>query len=218
MGIEALRRLWFALIYRVVDPPLRLVTRRARRSLLADLAGDVLEVGSGPGANFEHYPREARVTAIDINERLVALARREAARVEAKVTARHADAEALPFDDASFDAYVAALVLCSVRDPNQALVEARRILRPGGELRLFEHVRSDVPWITWLQSLATRPWRVVADGCHLDRDTEAAVRSRSFEVMDVRRSGRWSPVPVIVLRARKPGTQHEGQAGFTAET
>ncbi|MCB1269771.1 MAG: class I SAM-dependent methyltransferase, partial [Microthrixaceae bacterium] len=112
-----LRQRWFAWIYRYVDRVQKPFTARTRRHLLGDLEGDVLDVGCGPGTNFEHYTASARVTAVDYNPGMVAMARASLASGRARlatIEVRQADATALPFEDASFDAYVSTLVLCSV--------------------------------------------------------------------------------------------------------
>ncbi|MDP6606143.1 MAG: methyltransferase domain-containing protein [Dehalococcoidia bacterium] len=109
----------------------------------------------------------------------------------------------LPFEHDSFDAAVSALVLCSVPDPARALAELRRVVRPGGELRLFEHVRSDRGWVSVIQRIATPLWRIPADGCRLDRDTERAVTEAGFETISSER--RSLGLPHILLSARPPG-------------
>jgi ubiquinone/menaquinone biosynthesis C-methylase UbiE len=139
-----------------------------RRDLLGDVEGDILDVGCGPGTNFEHYRPSAHVTAVDYNEHMLTLARRTLAALpepHARIELRVADASSLPFEDASFDVYVTTLVLCSVDDLDAAVEEAWRVLRPGGHLRLFEHVRSLSPWKARLQSWLNPPWAYFVDGC-----------------------------------------------------
>jgi len=206
---SVLRQRWFAWIYRYIDRLQRPFTARTRKALLGDLTGDVLDVGCGPGTNFEHYGAGACVTAIDYNPGMVALARRaiEAPRaaLEAQVTVYVADAMALPFEDESFDAYVSTLVLCSVPDLDRAVDEAWRVLRPGGELRIFEHVRSSRPWKARLQTWLSPAWGVVADGCRLDRDTLGAFERRGFDITEVQRPRvPVEPLPLVIFRGRKP--------------
>jgi ubiquinone/menaquinone biosynthesis C-methylase UbiE len=114
-----------------------------RRALLADLAGVVCEVGAGHGLNFGHYPATVtRVIAIEPEPTL--RARAEQATVGARIPIQVLDgvAGALPLNDGECDALVMSLVMCSVPDQQAALAEVRRVLRPGGELRFYEHVRS----------------------------------------------------------------------------
>lgn len=201
-----LRQRWFAWIYRHVDRWQRRATADTRRDLLGDLEGDVLDVGCGPGTNFPHYAPAARVTAVDYNQHMLEHARRALAEPHrATIEVRQADAMALPFADASFDAYVSTLVLCSVPDLDRAVEEAWRVLRPGGALRLFEHVRSASPWKAHLQGWLSPAWGIVADGCHLDRETHRAFIARGFEVVEERHPDLTAePLPLVVLKARKP--------------
>ena len=130
-----------------------------RRELLAGLAGRVLEVGAGNGLNFAHYPPAVtEVLAVEPEPYLRGLA--EVAARQAPVSVRVVDgsADALPAADASMDAAVASLVLCSVPDQARALAELHRVLRPGGELRFFEHIRADTVGLARVQRLADLIW------------------------------------------------------------
>ncbi|MDQ3866011.1 MAG: class I SAM-dependent methyltransferase [Actinomycetota bacterium] len=158
-----------------------------RRALVADLEGDVLEIGAGTGRNIPHYRRAARVVAVEPDASMArALARRlPLASVPVEVVA--ASAEVLPFARESFDAAVLTFVLCSVSDPAQALAEVRRVLRPGAPLVLLEHVRGEGRLACW-QDRLTPLHRRLAGGCHLNRDTRAAVAARGFDVAAVERT------------------------------
>ncbi|MEU0465446.1 class I SAM-dependent methyltransferase, partial [Amycolatopsis sp. NPDC006131] len=159
-----------------------------RDRALAELSGRVIEVGAGNGLNFAHYPDTVtEIVAVEPEDRLRALAEQAAAHapVPVRVVAGHADA--LPAEDGAFDAAVASLVLCSVPDVAGALAEIRRVLRPGGELRFFEHVRSDKRLLGLLQNAITPLWSRAGGGCHLNRDTAAAIRAAGFEIAQVDR-------------------------------
>jgi ubiquinone/menaquinone biosynthesis C-methylase UbiE len=93
-----------------------------------------------------------------------------------------ARAEALPFRDAAFDTVVASLAFCSVADPGRGLAEVRRVLRPGGTLRMVEHVRARRRWAAWLQDRLQPAWTRLAGGCRPNRDTEGAVEAAGFAV------------------------------------
>ena len=147
-----------------------------RTDLSRGLTGDVLEVGAGTGRQLAHHPPDARVTATDPDADALALAARRSPATRTVVAA----AEALPFDDGSFDWVVCALVLCTVRDPGAALAEMRRVLRPEGRLRALEHVRSPNGALARAEQLATPLWGAVAGGCHLDRATGEAVAAAGF--------------------------------------
>jgi SAM-dependent methyltransferase len=132
-------------------------------------------------SDFAHYPDTvAEVVAVEPEDRLRALAEKAAAHAPVPVPVGHADA--VPAEDGAIDAAVASLVLCSVPDVAGTLAEIRRVLRPGGELRFFEHVRSDKPWFALLQDAITPLWSRAGGGCHLNRDTAAAIRAAGFEI------------------------------------
>jgi len=156
-----------------------------RRRLLDGLAGTVVEVGAGHGANFAHYPATVHeVIAVEPEPSLRTAA--EAAAREAPVSTRvlAGVADALPLDDASVDAAVVSLVLCSVPDQDRALAELRRVLRPGGELRFYEHVIPHCQPRRTLFAVADRSglWPLLAGGCHPARDTGAAIARAGFEI------------------------------------
>lgn len=158
-------------------------TAEHRDRNLADLHGRVIELGAGNGLNFEHYPKTVdEVLAIEPDDTLRALAEQAAqhASVPVRVIAAHADD--LPFDDASFDAAIASLVLCSVPDPGGALAELRRVLKPDGQLRFLEHVRSTGPLRGLFQDAVTPLWSTIGGGCHLNRDTAAQIRAAGFTI------------------------------------
>ncbi len=147
-----------------------------RRSLVASARGTVLDLGSGTGRNLFLLPD--CITAVGLDPSLDALrrARRRAPAVPLVV----GRAEALPFRAATFDTVLSGLVFCSVGDPRRGLEEVKRVLRPHGELRLLEHVRSRIPWRARLQDFIQPVWTWAAGGCHPNRDTEKAVETAGF--------------------------------------
>ena len=165
-----------------------------RTELVAGLRGRVLEVGAGTGLNFQLYPEGVDVVALEPEPNMIRRARERLRERPSRVHLVRGPAEALPFPDASFDAAVVSLVLCSVARPDLAISELRRILRPGGELRVFEHVRSEDPrharWQDWLTPI----WRPLSAGCHPNRDTPASLRAAGFDV-DARRVPIGPPTP-----------------------
>jgi ubiquinone/menaquinone biosynthesis C-methylase UbiE len=171
--------------------------RRHRDELLAGLSGRVLEVGAGAGSNFAHYPATVdQVVAVEPEPYLRERARAAAARAHVRIDVVDGIADRLPAGDASFDFAVACLVLCTVPDQARALAELRRVLRPGGELRYYEHVRSDRPLVALSQRAVDRTfWPRAFGGCHTARDTTAAIEAAGFELEAQRRM--WvNPVPV----------------------
>lgn len=155
-----------------------------RDRLLAGLSGRVVEVGAGNGLNFSHYPTSVEeVVAVEPEEYLRARASEAAQAAPVAVRVVDGLADSIPADDASFDAGVVSLVLCTVPDQERALAELFRVIRPGGELRFYEHVVSTGRVGAGFQRAADRTlWPHVSGGCHLARDTGAAMERAGFRV------------------------------------
>lgn len=155
-----------------------------RRVLLANIEGRVIEVGAGHGLNFACYPSSVtQVIAIEPEPHLRELAQHAAHRAAVPIEVKAGTAEALPADNDEFDAVVASLVLCSVRDQDVALREIGRVLRPGGELRFYEHVVSHRPGMARAQRIADATiYPLLAGGCHCARDTAAAIEHAGFQI------------------------------------
>ena len=186
-------------------------TAEHRDRALAGLTGRVIEIGAGNGMNFRHYPPTiTEVVAVEPDDTLRELAEQAAttAPVPVHVVAGHADA--LTFADASFDAAVASLVLCSVPDPGHSLAELRRVLKADGQLRFFEHVRSTNPVIGILQDIITPLWSAAGGGCHLNRNTLTEITAAGFEIDQLDRFAyrplKFTPSHAHILgRAHRPG-------------
>jgi ubiquinone/menaquinone biosynthesis C-methylase UbiE len=173
-----------------------------RARLLAGLSGRVIDVGAGNGLNFPHYP--ATVTdllAVEPEGYLRAKAEQVAADARVPVKVVDGIAEQLPAEDASFDAAVASLVLCSVPDQAEALAEMRRVVRPGGELRFYEHVLSEARGLARLQNAVAWFWPFVGGGCHPNRDTVGAIARAGFEI---KRCERFAFRPSMVMTPVAP--------------
>jgi ubiquinone/menaquinone biosynthesis C-methylase UbiE len=171
----------------------------ARRGALVSRArGRILELGAGTGLNLPHYGEE--IGELVLTEPFEPMARRLRSRVvelglEAEVV--EAPAERLPLDDDSFDTVVCTLMLCTVDDQAAALAEAERVLRPGGTLLAFEHVRSESPRLARAQDILHGPWYTVGHGCHCNRDTLAALERSGLEIDSLERFELPSAPPIV---------------------
>jgi ubiquinone/menaquinone biosynthesis C-methylase UbiE len=157
--------------------------RDLRRDALATASGRTLEIGAGTGLNHDLYP--AAVTALTLTEPFAPMAaqlRAKAATLTRPVEVVEAGAEELPFPDSSFDTVALTLVLCTVPDPDRALAEIARVLKPGGRLLFLEHVRSDDPSLARWQDRLHGPWFAFGHGCHCNRDTLATIERSPLEV------------------------------------
>jgi len=167
-----------------------------KRTLLAPLAGTVLEIGPGGGNNLPFLRPGVRWIGVEPNPFFHERLRARGARLGIDVDVRAATAEALPAAERSVDAVVASLVLCSVRDPEATLREVRRVLRPGGRFVFVEHVAAPPGTGLRVVQRALGPvWGAFADGCHPDRDTGHLIEAAGFADVDLRRFK--LPVPIM---------------------
>lgn len=183
--------------------------RELRRELLRGLSGRVMEVGAGNGLNFPHYPPTVgEVVAVEPEPYLRGRATQAAAAAPVPIRVVAGAAAELPAADGEFDAVVFSGLLCSVSDVPAALAEFGRVLRPGGQVRFYEHVRSQDPLFARYQQAAGLVWPHLMGGCHPQRQTLAAI-GRHFTVETSRgfrfpESAVFSPVaPRILGVARK---------------
>jgi ubiquinone/menaquinone biosynthesis C-methylase UbiE len=203
------RRMWLRIVALVYDPFLWLGEhrgmRRRRGALLEDAVGRVVEIGAGTGLNVQHYPDA--VADLLLVEPDHAMRRRLALRLRRRArVARIVDspAERLPLPDASVDTVVSTLVLCTVEEPECALAEIARVLRPDGQLLFIEHVRASSRFLAACQDHLFEPWRRFAGGCRCNRPTVELMRACGFEVTADHVEWRGMPAivrPLVVGRA-----------------
>jgi ubiquinone/menaquinone biosynthesis C-methylase UbiE len=170
-----------------------------RRRVLEGLSGVVVELGAGDGANFPLYPETVtEVIAIEPEPRFRAQANEVARTAAVPIRVEPGTADDLPVEAGSVDAVLASLVLCTVPDQAAALAEAGRVLKPGGELRFYEHVHADRQPLRAFLAFADRSriWPTIGGGCHPARDTLRAISAAGFTVERCERFG-FSPSPVI---------------------
>jgi ubiquinone/menaquinone biosynthesis C-methylase UbiE len=171
---------------------------QVREEMLAGASGRVIEIGAGTGVNLEHYPGSIeRLVCTEPEEPMAKRLRRKAEASGLDVSVVGAPAEALPFDDDSFDTAVATLVLCTVTDPAGSLRELGRVLRPGGRLIFIEHVRSPEPDLAKWQDRLHPLWVRFGHGCHCNRPTLETIEASPLSVESHRR-GRIPKAPPIV--------------------
>jgi len=167
-----------------------------KRKLFGDLSGSILELGPGTGPNLEYFPKGIRWMGLEPNIYMHPYLRQEAQKLGFKIELLTAYAEQIPLEDASADAVVSTLVLCSVGSLEQTLTEIRRVLRPGGKFVFLEHVGAPQGTRTRAsQNFITPLWRVLGDGCHPNRDILEAIRQAGFAKVEAEEFN--IPAPVV---------------------
>lgn len=177
---------FFAALYDPMMKPLESVLMgNIRRRLIGKAHGEVLEIGSGTGLNFLYYPAEAsHITAIEPQKEFRERSLPRMLKSDNEFLVVEGDAENLHFASNSFDTVVSTLVFCTIPQPEKAMEEIVRVLKPGGTALFFEHVQGRHPAVRTIFDKATPLWKRVCDGCHLNRDTEALIRSTALEITE----------------------------------
>ncbi|MEK6898814.1 MAG: methyltransferase domain-containing protein [Nanoarchaeota archaeon] len=184
-----------------VSSPLEFVTGfgRLRRKLANEAYGDVLEVAAGTGRNFEYYPKDCRITAVDLSKEMLKKAAKKSEKLGKIIHLQTGSAEMLKFDDNSFDCVVETLALCTYLDPIKALREMRRVCKKDGKILLLEHGISDNPLIRKWQNWREEP-HYEKMGCHLTRNPSEIVRKAELNIEKERRYGLGNGLYFIIAR------------------
>jgi ubiquinone/menaquinone biosynthesis C-methylase UbiE len=177
-----------AAFFKLMGPYIESKMRAQKSRVFADLPKEVVELGSGVGANLFYLPWHSKLIAIEPNVHMHDGLRRAAEGSGVFVDIRTRMAEHTGLADNSADAVISSLVLCSVQDVDAVLTEVRRVLRPGGTFRFAEHVVAPAGTVTrFLQRLLRRPWAWTFEGCSCERDLESAIRGAGFASVEVER-------------------------------
>ncbi len=167
--------------------PEKLFFGNGRAWICSQARGDVLEVAIGTGRNLPCYPKDVRLTGVELSPAMMEVAHTRARKLGIEADLRVGDAQALPFPNESFDTVVIALSLCTIPDDRKAVAEAHRVLRPGGRLLLFEHVRSPNPYVRAVQRVL-EPLTVRLQADHLLREPLDHLKEAGLEVKRLERS------------------------------
>jgi ubiquinone/menaquinone biosynthesis C-methylase UbiE len=191
---------------RLTHQSMRQAQLRAYRERVAGGAtGRVLEIGFGSGLNLPYYPEAVdEIIGVEPSSGMLALAKRAIASCPHKVTLLARSADDLPLDDRSVDTIVVTWSLCSILEVGWALTEARRVLRPGGQMRFVEHGLSPDAKVAIWQDRLTPLWRRCAGGCHLNREVGDLIRNAGFELAELSTGYAHGPRAMVYM--------YEGQA------
>jgi ubiquinone/menaquinone biosynthesis C-methylase UbiE len=180
---------------------------------------EALEVGVGTGKNFPYHPDDIRVMGVDLSDKMLARARRQVERLKRGPALRQMDVQTLEFDADAFDCAVATFVFCSVPDAVLGLEEVSRVVKPGGQVILLEHMRADNPLLGALMDFFD-PIVVRLMGPHINRETIENVRRAGLEIERVEDLDRLGIFKLIVARASEesPTVQmFEGRGSDTGQ-
>jgi ubiquinone/menaquinone biosynthesis C-methylase UbiE len=185
---------WF---FRLMDGYVHYKLGARKRELFADLPSKVVELGPGTGANFRYLRPGTEVLAVEPNRHMHPALRAAAERYGIRLSLVDGSAESFALPDASAEAVICSLVLCSVRDPDAVIAEVRRVLAPGGRFVCLEHVAARGGIVALIQRLVARPWRWLFEGCHTRRQTWASLERAGFSNLVIQRheiSGPFVPI------------------------
>ncbi|WP_409274034.1 class I SAM-dependent methyltransferase [Neobacillus sp. SCS-31] len=178
---------WFPALYDAGMKGLENGTfKEIRKALLEKAEGIVIEIGSGSGINFPLYTKAERVEAIEPDPFMIERAAHRINEAKVPISVQQQSAERLEFPDNAFDAAVATLVFCTIPDPEMALKEIKRVLKPGAPILFYEHVKMPQPLLANMQDLLNPVWRRICGGCNLNRDTVSEIKKAGIHIEKTR--------------------------------
>ena len=184
-----------AAFFTVMGGYLDWLMRSRKQRVFTDLPGEIVELGSGVGANFRYLPPGTRVIAVEPNPAMHSRLRARAVRHKIELELHDVVGEQLDLPDASAEMVVSSLVLCTVPDPARVLAEIRRVLRPGGRYAFVEHVGAKGrPVLRRVQRVVRRPWAWMFEGCSCERDLADLIASAGFASVDIEEYHIHSPI------------------------
>lgn len=196
-----------AAFFDLMGPYLEWNLRKRKRRVFSELPREVVELGSGVGANLRYLPAGATLVAIEPNPHMHRRLRAAAEGRGVRLDLHDRVAERTNLPDHCVDSVISSLVLCSVGDPAGVLAEVRRILRPGGTYRFVEHVAAPPATLTRaLQRALRRPWSWTFEGCSCERDLESLIRAAGFNTVDIERYRLHTPF--VPFNTQIAGTAH----------
>jgi len=162
---------------------------RQRKQLMSKAQGRILDVACGTGLNFPYFPATSEITAIDLSEQMLDVARQKASNLHLSIQTQVMDAEKLNFADGSFDTVTSSLSTCTFPDAIQALQEMKRVLRSGGLILLLEHGHSSLPWLASFQDRNVLPHYQQNAGCRWNQEPLELVKAVGLEIVQNKRFG-----------------------------
>lgn len=166
----------------------RVFGRSHRPWACAKASGETLEVAVGTGLNLALYPEDIALTGLDLSPEMLAIARERSAELDRAIDLREGDAHDLPFENDSFDTIVCTYSLCNIPDPQLAVNEMKRVLKPGGQLILVDHIRAASRLVLWLQK-TVEFFSARLEGEHMTRRPAQQVESASLDIVQRERLG-----------------------------
>ncbi len=173
-----------------------------KRKLFNKAGKDVLEIGVGTGTNLPYYKAGTNLTAIEPSKDMLKFFLKKAQDFPLNIHVKEGVAEALPFEDNSFDTVVSTLVLCSVYSPQKVLSEIKRVLRPGGTFIFIEHVKAPEKTLTSkFQDVFHKSWKWLFEGCDIKRNTGKLIQDffKTVEIKTVKFNSPFIPVNYHII-------------------